>query len=87
MLPAEASFLQALCKQCDRHHALLIFDEVQTGVGRIGQLYAYIQYGVVPDVLRHRPHGVLAVFGPLYNFPSHLLNGHIVLALLAGNCV
>ncbi|MGM8932881.1 succinylglutamate-semialdehyde dehydrogenase [Salinicola halophyticus] len=37
-------------------------------------------------VLRHRPHGVLAVFGP-YNFPGHLPNGHIVPSLLAGNCV
>lgn len=36
--------------------------------------------------LRHRPHGVLAVFGP-YNFPGHLPNGHIVPALLAGNTV
>ncbi|MBF4374618.1 succinylglutamate-semialdehyde dehydrogenase [Vibrio anguillarum] len=37
-------------------------------------------------VLRHRPLGVLAVFGP-YNFPAHLPNGHIVPALLAGNTV
>ena len=37
-------------------------------------------------VLRHRPHGVIAVFGP-YNFPGHLPNGHIVPALLAGNTV
>jgi len=37
-------------------------------------------------VLRHKPHGVLAVFGP-YNFPGHLPNGHIVPALLAGNTV
>src|SRR3569623_3651948 len=36
--------------------------------------------------LRHTPHGVLAVLGP-YNFPAHLLNGHIVPALLAGNAV
>ncbi|WP_439135265.1 succinylglutamate-semialdehyde dehydrogenase [Pseudomaricurvus sp.] len=36
--------------------------------------------------LEHRPHGVMAVFGP-YNFPGHLPNGHIVPALLAGNCV
>jgi succinylglutamic semialdehyde dehydrogenase len=35
-------------------------------------------------VLRHRPHGVFAVFGP-YNFPGHLPNGHIVPALIAGN--
>jgi succinylglutamic semialdehyde dehydrogenase len=37
-------------------------------------------------ILRHRPHGVVAVFGP-YNFPGHLPNGHIVPALLAGNTV
>lgn len=36
--------------------------------------------------IRHRPHGVVAVFGP-YNFPGHLPNGHIVPALLAGNTV
>jgi succinylglutamic semialdehyde dehydrogenase len=38
------------------------------------------------NVLRHKPHGVVAVFGP-YNFPGHLPNGHIVPALLAGNTV
>ncbi len=37
-------------------------------------------------VLRHKPHGVVAVFGP-YNFPGHLPNGHIVPSLLAGNTV
>jgi succinylglutamic semialdehyde dehydrogenase len=37
-------------------------------------------------MLRHRPHGVVAVFGP-YNFPGHLPNGHIVPALLAGNTI
>ena len=36
--------------------------------------------------IRHKPHGVVAVFGP-FNFPAHLPNGHIVPALLAGNCV
>ncbi|CUS48183.1 MAG: succinylglutamic semialdehyde dehydrogenase AstD [Idiomarinaceae bacterium HL-53] len=36
--------------------------------------------------IRHKPHGVVAVFGP-YNFPGHLPNGHIVPALLAGNTV
>ncbi len=38
------------------------------------------------SVLRHKAHGVVAVFGP-YNFPCHLPNGHIVPALLAGNCI
>jgi succinylglutamic semialdehyde dehydrogenase len=37
-------------------------------------------------ILRHRPHGVMAVLGP-FNFPGHLPNGHIVPALLAGNTV
>jgi succinylglutamic semialdehyde dehydrogenase len=37
-------------------------------------------------IIRHKPHGVVAVFGP-YNFPGHLPNGHIVPALIAGNTV
>ncbi|WP_341904945.1 succinylglutamate-semialdehyde dehydrogenase [Sandarakinorhabdus limnophila] len=40
----------------------------------------------VRQLLRHKPHGVLAVLGP-YNFPAHLPNGHIVPALLAGNVI
>jgi acetylornithine/N-succinyldiaminopimelate aminotransferase len=44
-------FLQGLRELCDQHGALLIFDEVQTGVGRTGHLYAYQGVCVVPDVL------------------------------------
>ncbi|PVZ82808.1 aspartate aminotransferase family protein [Serratia sp. S1B] len=51
VLPADQTFLQGLRELCDRHGALLIFDEVQTGMGRTGYLYAYMKYGVVPDVL------------------------------------
>ncbi|MBW5812926.1 aspartate aminotransferase family protein [Yersinia kristensenii] len=51
VLPAETEFLHGLRALCDRHNALLIFDEVQTGVGRTGELYAYMHYGVTPDVL------------------------------------
>lgn len=40
--------------------------------------------GAVLSTTRHKPHGVLAVFGP-FNFPGHLPNGHIIPALLAGN--
>ena len=40
--------------------------------------------GAAKSTLRHKPHGVVAVFGP-YNFPGHLPNGHIVPALIAGN--
>ncbi|MDY0971036.1 aspartate aminotransferase family protein [Siccibacter turicensis] len=50
VVPATREFLQGLRALCDRHNALLIFDEVQTGVGRTGSLYAYMHYGVTPDV-------------------------------------
>ncbi|TXR51384.1 aspartate aminotransferase family protein [Reinekea thalattae] len=49
--PAEKEFLQGARELCDQHDALLIFDEVQTGVGRTGYLYAYQYYGVTPDIL------------------------------------
>lgn len=51
VIPASFEFLQELRALCDRHHAALIFDEVQTGVGRTGELYAYMHYGVMPDLL------------------------------------
>lgn len=51
---------------------------------RAGERHSAMPFGKA--VLRHRPHGVMAVLGP-YNFPGHLPNGHIVPALLAGNCV
>ena len=51
VVPASNAFLQGLRELCDRHNALLIFDEVQTGVGRTGELYAYMHYGVTPDIL------------------------------------
>jgi acetylornithine/N-succinyldiaminopimelate aminotransferase len=49
--PAPEGFLEGLRELCDEHDALLIFDEVQTGAGRTGHLYAYQGAGVVPDVL------------------------------------
>jgi succinylornithine aminotransferase len=51
VVPADPAFLQGLREICSHHNALLIFDEVQTGVGRTGELYAYMHYGVTPDVL------------------------------------
>ncbi len=51
IIPATAEFIQGVRDLCDEHQALLIFDEVQTGVGRTGQLYAYMHYDVVPDIL------------------------------------
>jgi succinylornithine aminotransferase len=51
VIPADPAFLRALREACDAHGALLIFDEVQTGVGRTGHLYAYMDTGVTPDIL------------------------------------
>ncbi len=44
-------FIKGVRALCDQHNALLIFDEVQTGVGRLGELYAYMDLGVTPDIL------------------------------------
>jgi acetylornithine/N-succinyldiaminopimelate aminotransferase len=49
--PACQPFLQGLRQLCDRHGLALIFDEVQTGVGRTGHLFAADAYGVRPDVM------------------------------------
>jgi acetylornithine/N-succinyldiaminopimelate aminotransferase len=46
-----ASFLKGLRQLCDQHGLLLIFDEVQSGVGRTGELFAYQKSGVTPDIL------------------------------------
>ena len=48
---APEGFLEGLRDLCDEHGALLVFDEVQTGAGRTGHLYAYQGTGIVPDVL------------------------------------
>jgi len=44
-------FVKGVRQLCDENNALLIFDEVQTGVGRLGSLYAYMDLGVTPDIL------------------------------------
>lgn len=51
VIPADREFLEGARRLCDEHDALLIFDEVQTGFGRTGSLYAYQYYGVTPDIL------------------------------------
>lgn len=48
---ATPEFLKGLRELCDQHQALLVFDEVQSGMGRTGSLFAYMQYGVTPDIL------------------------------------
>ena len=51
IVPADPDFLIALRRLCDQYDAALIFDEVQTGVGRTGKLYAYMHHDIEPDIL------------------------------------
>ena len=51
VMPASSAFLQGLRDLCSENGALLIFDEVQSGAGRTGPLYAYMDCDVTPDIL------------------------------------
>jgi len=51
VLPIDIEFAKGVRALCDKHNALMIFDEVQTGMGRTGELFAYMGLGVTPDVL------------------------------------
>ena len=51
VMPATPEFMQGLRALCDEHHALLVLDEVQSGMGRSGKLFAYEHYGIRPDIL------------------------------------
>lgn len=51
IIDVDPQFLTVVRNLCDKYNALLIFDEVQTGVGRLGELYGYMRHDVVPDIL------------------------------------
>lgn len=51
VLPISPAFAQGVRELCNKHNALMIFDEVQTGMGRTGNLFAYMPLGVVPDIV------------------------------------
>lgn len=51
VLPITPAFAQGVRALCDKYNALMIFDEVQTGMGRTGQLFAYMGLGIIPDVV------------------------------------
>jgi succinylornithine transaminase family protein len=51
MTPGTPEFLQAARRLCTEHRALLILDEIQSGMGRTGTLFSYMQKGIVPDIL------------------------------------
>ncbi|MCR5473671.1 MAG: aspartate aminotransferase family protein [Lachnospiraceae bacterium] len=49
--PADKDFLTKIRKLCDERDILLILDEIQCGMGRTGTMFAFMQYGIVPDIL------------------------------------
>jgi len=49
--PADAAFLKELRALCDEHSIALVFDEIQTGMGRTGEFFAFQGYGVMPDIM------------------------------------
>jgi len=51
VITAADGFLQALRKRCNETGSLLIFDEIQTGFGRLGSLFGFMKYDVIPDIL------------------------------------
>lgn len=51
VIPADLAFMKGLRALCDEHKLLLIADEVQTGCGRTGSLFAYELYGIEPDIM------------------------------------
>ena len=51
VVPADPAYLQGARALCDQFNALLVFDEVQSGMGRSGELFSYMNYGVTPDIL------------------------------------
>lgn len=51
IIEAQKSFLEEAKKLCEKYDALLIYDEVQCGIGRLGSLFAFEKFGVVPDLV------------------------------------
>ena len=51
IIPATPEFMQAVKEVCHESNALMVFDEVQSGIGRTGDLFAYMGYGITPDIM------------------------------------
>lgn len=80
IFPAEPAFLQGLRELCDAHGLLLIFDEIQCGMGRSGHYFAWQHYGVCPDVLT-----VAKALGNGVPIGAFLARGEAAFALVPGD--
>jgi predicted acetylornithine/succinylornithine family transaminase len=77
---APAAFLARLRELCDRHGALLVFDEVQCGMGRTGRLWAHQHAGVTPDVMT-----LAKALGGGLPLGATLVTGEVAAAVRAGD--
>lgn len=51
VLPADPAFISGIAELCEQHDLLMIVDEIQTGLGRTGKMFAYEHYGIEPDII------------------------------------
>ena len=77
--PVEDAYLQGLRALCDEHEVLLLLDEVQSGMGRTGKLFAYQHAGIVPDAVC-----VAKALGNGYPISACLTNGRAAEVMAAG---
>ncbi len=84
-VPANPDFLMALRSLCDEHCCLLIFDEIQSGMGKTGKMFAFEHYSILPDILllgkalgAGMPIGaVVSSKAMMSSFSHHPILGHI----------
>lgn len=77
---ANVDFLEEARALCDKYDALLIFDEVQCGMGRLGSLFAYKKFGVIPDVIC-----IAKALGGGFPIGAFLANEKAAIALAPGD--
>lgn len=78
--PADIEFLKEARSLCDTYDAVLIFDEIQCGMGRLGSLFAYKKFGVVPDVI-----AIAKALGGGFPIGAFLTNEKASIALVPGD--
>lgn len=80
IISADIEFLKEARNLCDRFNAVLIFDEIQCGMGRLGSLFAYKKFGVVPDVI-----AIAKALGGGFPIGAFLANERAASALAPGD--